>query len=427
LFTNKEFLLMVYLRRALLVLLFFVCIWAVFAQDNTPDPAQIYRFIHFSSSERAGDVRWIEIWERRDAARGDREWLMVDSGGTLAGVESTCYYALAIGGGTPLYMKDGELQPVGTAQELFDTIENRRLADNSQFFATSLDCAAQGTATINGIAAEQCTFENEDAGGVFLIKPPATAQGELWRAVEGRYPVSYQFSADGSNGSVDHRYEFVPPPANFEIRQPVQSEMMCFESGLPYPDDATPLTGNLTYAAYESPLSQAELERFYDLELVPDWEIGAASPNGGRIYRQALAEGNQCTLQLRFSAGRNNSTIVAASVFAETPNIALPEVLNSPIVVQSMYSLPVIPFTGTVSEAAAIFTGDYQAQGWTLREDLTDIRTGDDIPVEAHSAFIVLAQDDQETYITIDALDATNSNVFIQTRAGLCATPFEMP
>lgn len=418
---------MSYLRRWLLVLLVFGFIWTVFAQDMTPDPAQIYRFIHFSSSERAGDVRWIEIWERRDNARGDREWIMVDNSGTVAGVESTCYYALAIGGGTPLYMKDGELQPVSTAQELFDTIDNRRLADNSQFYATSLDCEAQGTATVNGIAAEQCTFENEDASGVFLIKPPATAHGELWRAVNGRYPVSYQFAADGSNGSVDHRYEFVPPLDNFEIRQPAQTAMMCFESGFPYPQAATPLTGNLTYTAYESQLSQAELERFYDLELVPDWEVRDASPNSGRIYRQTLANGNQCTLQLRFSAGRNNSTIVSASVFAETPNISLPETLTTPIVVQSMYSLPVIPFTGTVSEAAAIFTNDYQAQGWTLREDLTDIRTADDVPPEEHSAFIVLAQDDQETYITIDALSPTNSQVFIQTRAGLCATPFTAP
>lgn len=406
-------------RLLLIALIVFVAISLAVGQDIIPNPAQIYRFIHFSSDERAGDVRWIEIWERRDDQVGDREWIMVDSSGSMSGVESTCYYALAIGGGTPLYMEDGELQSVSSAQELFDTIENRRLADNSQFYVAARECTPQDTQNLNGIQSERCTFENEDASGVFLIKSPATSQGELWRAVDGHYPVSYQFVADGSNGTVAHRYEFIPPPADFHIRQPNQTSMMCFDRAFLYPSDSTVLTSNLTYTAFESDLRQEELERFYDLELVPDWEIGNGSSGSERIYQYTLENDNQCTLQIRFNQGRDNKTLVVASVFAKTPNIALPDDLSRPIVVQSMYSLPIIPFTGTVNQAVSVFTNDYQAQGWVLRDDLTDIR--DD------SAFIVLAQDDQETYITIDALTSDRTSVLIQTRAGLCATPFEIP
>ena len=39
---------------------------AAWVAAQPPDPVQIYRTIKQTSDARAGDVRWIEIWETRD-------------------------------------------------------------------------------------------------------------------------------------------------------------------------------------------------------------------------------------------------------------------------------------------------------------------------------------------------------------------------
>ncbi|GAB5492813.1 MAG: hypothetical protein Phog2KO_30280 [Phototrophicaceae bacterium] len=408
------------LRIPLILILMFSMYSLLMAQGITPDPSQVYRFIKISSNENATDTRWIEIWERRDGQ--DREWVMIDSeSDPISGIESTCYYALAIGGGVPLYLVDDEVLPTGNAQELFDEIENRRLVDNAENYVTNLDCASEQSDTINGIQSDLCTFE-EDAFGLFLVRPPATATGDLWLASDGDYVVDYDFRAQGPLTTVEHRYDFIPPDNNFAIEPQQVDSMLCFDNSFPVPDDTQLLTGNTTFSAYASPLRMDELQTFYDLELIPDWEAGGATPGGGRVFRRTLDSGTQCTLSLRFGDGQNDTTTIAASVFPESVNVEsleLPDDFSSPVVVQSVYSLPVISFLGTVTDAVSNFTSDYETQGWSLRDDLTDIRD--------ESAFIVLTQDEQEMYITINNTTKERSSVLIQTRAGICGPTFDMP
>lgn len=404
-----------------LVLIFIFTVYSfLMAQGITPDPSQVYRFIKISSNENATDTRWIEIWERRDGQ--DREWIMIDSeSDPVTGIESTCYYALAIGGGVPLYLVDDEVLPTGNAQELFEEMENRRLVDNAENYVTNLDCETKQDAVINGVESSLCTFEG-DAFGLFLVRPPATATGELWIASDGDYVVEYNFSAQGPLTTVNHLYEFIPPANSFSIEPLQVDSMLCFDNSFPTPEDTQLLTGNTTFSAYASPLRIDELQTFYDLELVPEWEVGGAIPRGGRVFNKTLEDGTQCTLSLRFGEGQNDMTTIAASVFPQSVNVEsleLPDDFSSPVVVQSVYSLPVISFTGTVTEAVTNFTSDYANQGWSLREDLTDIR--DD------SAFIVLTQDGQEMYITINTISEERSSVLIQTRAGICGPTFQVP
>lgn len=393
--------------------------WAALAQAGLPDPSQIYRFIKISNTERAGDVRWIEIWEQNDGS--DFELTMLDSEGTLMGMASSCHYVLALGNSTPLYLVDDERIPVPDAATLRQEIENRRLVVNVNNFVQGLECVVEEQVIINGVQAERCTVEN-DAFGLFLVRPPATAEGNLWVASNDGYPVRYDFSAAGQRDIVAHRYELLQPAASFAIVPQQVDEMVCFDGLFPAPNGATLLNGGLNFSIYESGLRVDELETFYDLALAPDWQSVSTLNDGGRLYRRTLADGATCTLSLRYSEGRDSTRLVAASVFPETLNpdsLNLPDDFQSPVVVQNVYSFAPIVLDGTVPEVVNFFIGDYQSQGWSARDELTDVRED--------SAFVVLAQGEQEEWLTFDALADNRVSVTRQTRAGVCGPTFDVP
>ncbi|MBN1454071.1 MAG: hypothetical protein JW963_23850 [Anaerolineales bacterium] len=388
-------------------------------QQNMPERVQIYRFIRFTSHERAGDIRWIEIWESHDDSRRARQVVMVDGMGGQQGVEVSCYYALAIGAGVPVYMADGERVPVDTADRLWDIFENKRLVAQSELFATETDCKAEGSENVNGIQTQHCSFENVDASTLFLIRPPATSRGELWTAADGGFPVRYEFEANGSDGDVFHRFEAIAPPDNFVIAPPHDVDLLCFDDGFPVPDTTIPLTGgNLTYAAFESDMNMDELERFYDRSLLPAWSSEGSDEQGARIYKHTLDSGNECQLHLRLTQRADaRGTYLAASVYpsyVEAANLPSPQGFEEPVVVQSLTSAT-ITIDGDVETALAEYIPSLEGTGWVMREELTDIRED--------SAFVTLARDNYEMHITVDGRDG-KTVLRLQTRVAVCGSTF---
>jgi hypothetical protein len=390
------------------------------AQTIRQVPGQVYRFIKFSGDDRAGNIRWIEIWDTQTTA-GDLEWTMIDNEWMPGvGIETQCYYATAIGNGTPLYVEDGELQPIETRDQLLQELENRRLVLNSEFYVNDNECTETITNTINGISSASCVFEDQDASGIFLIKSPATSVGTLWRAIDGDYPVRYDFAADGSSGDVEHRYELFPNDS-ITIEQPDVSNLLCFDGAFPIPESTSPASrGSLTFTALQSDLSTSELQTFYDNALSDTWNITGNRPNGGRVYSRELDGGSICTLEMRFRESPNGKTGVTASVFPEEVNLENLEVTDeftSPVVIQS-YASVLYTERGAVQEIVNRQVSQ-QGEDWFIRDDLTDIRED--------SAFVVLAQADsqQEIYITVDRLNDEESTVQVQTRAGVCGPTFD--
>jgi hypothetical protein len=241
--------------------------------------------------------------------------------------------------------------------------------------------------------------------------------------------VRYEFEAQGSDGGAAHSYAFVPPGDDFRIEPPQSASMLCFEEGLPVPEDTLLINANLRFAAYESPLPVSDLQTHFDLELVPAWENVDNTVGGGRVYRRMLDDNTQCTLSLRFGVGRDGATTIAANVLTSLINpddLAVTDDLASPVVVQSLYTLSSVPYSGQVSEAVSALETQYVAEGWQPRPELTDIRLDAEDPA-AHSAFMVFTQDEQELYLTIDSRPDGTALVSTQIRAGLCGPTFDVP
>lgn len=410
-----------------LVLLVIVCISIGFAaaQDSgVPDPVQIYRTIKFTSDARAGDLRWIEIWETQDRAAGDRQWVMIDVEGTVNGVEATCYHAVALGSGSPIYFVDDELVPVGSAEELFEEIENRRLVDQSLLYVEDYvdnfdDIEVVGEENVVGIASEKRELIDQDAANLFLIKPPAVSAAELWTAVDGGYITRYEFTADGSTGDVSHTYRLRP---GGDIQPPDEVDMQCFDGGFPVARDTEPLvTGNLTHSTFQSALTTEQLQSHYDQTLTPEWNPAGNSPRGGRIYERTLENGSVCRLGLEFQPNTNGGTVMTARVVPESITeetfADITDEFVSPVVVQTASNFA-FSVTGTVQDALGDVLPDLERDGWTARPELTDLR--------ADSAFVTLSKDGVDTHVIVDNAGA-NSTVRVQQREPVCGPTFAVP
>lgn len=361
-------------------------------------------------------MRWIEIWESRAAT--DRRWVMIDAQGQADEVEYSCYHTLAIGSGAPIYIKDDQLIPVQDAQQLFSEIQNHNLVDQSELYVSGRECAVQDADVINGVEAQKCTFENQDAANLFLIKPPATSIGELWTAAEGGYSVRYRFSAQGTNGTVEHRYEAVQPPTNFSISLPTSAHLTCFEGDFPIPDGGVTLASGLNFATIESDSDTQTLQRFYDEKLFPAWESAGNSPTGGRLYSRMLDNGTECRVNLNFGRGRDDKTLISADVYPQSVNVEsfqLPNDLASPVVIQAAKANFLI--AGGVQNALDELVPDFEESGWVVREELSDVRED--------SAFVTLKNDAENTemHIIVDRM-GTNARVNIQTRDPFCGPRF---
>ena len=409
------------LRNFILVAVLVLSFGLVSAQA-LPDPVQIYRTIQFTSDARAGDVRWIEIWETQDNASGDRQWVMVDLQGKPDGIESTCYHAVAIGGGSPVYFVDGELTPVDSAQTMFDEIENRRLVDQSLLYVENTvdnfdSIEVVGQETIAGIPSEQRTLTDTDASNLFLIKPPATSTANLWTAANGGYVTRYEFTADGSTGDVSHTYRLQP---GGEIQPPTEVNMQCFEGGFPLPEGTEPLvTGNLTHGSFTSTRTPDQLKQDYEELLLGEWEPTGNTPRGGRIYQRTLANGSICRLGLEFQKNGSGAVMtarvvpdfVSAETFADLPD------MSSPVVIQTASNLTV-SVAGDVETALAQVLPDLENDGWVRRPELTDIR--------ADSALVTVSKDGVDTHVIVD-YDGANSSVRVQQREPVCGPTFVVP
>jgi hypothetical protein len=393
------------MRRWLFMALLLCVLAVVIAAQRSytlPAPYEVYRLIVIRDNDRAGDIEWLEVWERRDGQ--DTEWVMVEADSDMTGITTRCHYLLAMGSGTPLYMIDGEAQAVDGALTVIAETQQRRLMVNSDVHIRDVACDSTEDGLINGIPAERCTFADEDALNLFEMKPPATSQGDLWTALDGGYPLQYDFIAQGSTKSAEHTFSY--QTLTEQITPPTDVSLMCFEDDFPLPSDATLLNSTLTFLSYETPLSRDELNSFYATQL-DDWTIEDNRPNAGRVYETTLASGTTCQIQMRFGAGRDDNTIVATTVYPEDVNVEnfrLPDTISEAIVVQDFLRRD--QFEGTVREVAQRLI-DEQGDDWTVRDDLTDIR--DD------SAFIAMSDGEQIAYITLDARSDGDTDGIIQT------------
>jgi hypothetical protein len=394
------------------------------ASAQVPDSVQIYRTIKLSEDTRAGDLLWIEIWETQ--ARDDWQWVMIDVRGTPDGVESTCYHAVALGGGAPIYFMDDELVPVSSAATLRQEIENRRLVDQSLLYVEDLenfnDVQVVGTDTIAGIPSEQRTLTDQDAANLFLIKPPATSVADLWTAVDGGFVTRYRFRADGSTGDVSHTYDLLPGGT---IQPPSTVNLQCFNDGFPLPDGAAPLvTGSLTHGTFNYDGTVEAMRNFYQETLTTDWESGGNTPQGGRIYTRTLDNGSTCRLGLQFQNNPNGGTVMTARVnpdiVSDATFAAIPDEFISPVVVAGTAQTLSITLPETVDGALAQVLPDLEASGDVQLAALTDIRED--------SAFVALRNTttNADTYVIVDH-NGTVSNVRVLQQEPICGPTFTVP
>lgn len=412
------------LRKLVLFVLLIGCLGLVSAQEeNLPDPVQIYRTIKFTSDERAGDVRWIEIWETQNRAQGDRQWVMIDLQGSEAGIEESCYHAVALGGGAPIFFENGELVPVDNAETLFNEIENRRLVDQSLLYVSGFvenfdSIEVLGEEMVAGIPSERRELVDQDAANLFLIKPPATSVAELWTAIDGSFVTQYTFTADGSSGDVSHTYQLIP---GGDIQPPREVNLQCFSEGFPLPEDTEPLvTGNLVHGSFRSEQPIGELQRFYSEVLVPEWEALGNTPTGGRVFSRTLENESICRLGLEFQDNPSGGSVMTVRVipeFVTEENISnMTDEFVSPVVIlNANFSLTI---EGTVQEVVDGILPDFESDGWSLRPELTDLRE--------ESALLTINKDGLETHIIVDG-NGTNANVRIQQRDPVCGPTFDVP
>lgn len=414
------------IRRIPLTLLVIIFVGLVTSQStDLPDPVQIYRYIKVTSDERAGDVRWIEIWETQNRAQNDRQWVMIDlEGNADGGITSTCYHALALGSGSPVYFVNDQLVPVANAQQMLDEIANRRLVDQSllyvEEFVENFDSiAVLGEETVAGIPSQRRELVDQDATNLFLIKPPATSTAQLWTAVDGDYVTRYEFTADGSTGDVTHVYRL---QEGGSIEPPSEVNMQCFDGPFPQDEGMQPLVeGNLTHSSFRSDASIDDLRGFYDEELTPAWESAGNTPQGGRVYTRSMDNGSVCRLGLQFQSDPSGGTVMTARVIPEAVSEEtfsdITAEFTSPVVVQTASNFA-FSFAGTVQDAVESVVIDLEADGWVRRPELTDIRET--------SALVTLTKDSVDTHVIIDG-NGINANIRIQQREPVCGPTFAVP
>lgn len=390
---------------------------SILAQTNIPNPRQIHRLIVRRDNNDSSNIRWIEIWESQDDRNDARQWVMIDAQSSSQGVDYHCHNALAIGDGTPIYMVDGERQPVTNAQTLFDDIQNNNLSEQSVVFVDRAECSLSGEAMINGIPSSQCLFQNVDMTGLYLIKGNATSAGELWRANDGGYMVTYDFKAQGTDVSVSHYYSLFPRDSDFTIQAPTDVSLQCFEDGFPLPANTEILTTNSVYATFSSEQSIPALESFYDNTLRSDWTIDS-SLTDGHSYIKQIGDTGVCRLNLRLRPGTNNQSLIAAEVFPENiGEIQLPTDIASASVVQNAGTVSFkveMPLQDIITD----LVNDLTQSNWVVRDDLTDKRE--------NSAFITLADGNFEKHIIAESKNDSTS-VVIQDRSPICGPIFDHP
>lgn len=108
--------------------------------------------------------------------------------------------------------------------------------------------------------------------------------------------------------------------------------------------------------------------------------------------------------------------VVPEFVSEETFNDITDE-FTSPVVVASAANFG-FTVTGNVQNALDSVLPDLRSDGWTLREEITDIRD--------NSAFITLRKDGIEMHVIIDG-ETGNANVRIQQREPVCGPTFDIP
>lgn len=386
---------------------------------------QNYQLIRRLDSERAGNIRWVELWESQDKPNNARQLVMIDAQGRPqgSGVDARCYFASSTDNGIPTYIVDNERIPVSSASMLWEQLENRRLFNQSQFFVKNWDCQPQGSETVNGFETQHCTFENVDATGLFLVRPPATSTGDLWTAANGS-PVRYRFEAEGADAKLLHKYEMLVPPENFVIVPTGDTvNLLCFDSSFPMPRDTKAVSfGSLTRAAFDSSLTREDLVNFYDSELKQgSWvkQKPADAVNGPFNYSRVLPNGSKCEFTLSFTGRSGAINQFSAEVFpsyATADNLPLPE--NLPETFSLSATNATLQVDGSVADAIQQFLPNFLAEGWVQRDELTDIRD--------NSAFITLARDDYEMHVIIDS-GPGRAFVQIQTRSAACGPTFDAP
>lgn len=412
------------MRKLSLLSVFFI--FFVFAltraQQGPPDPSQLYRFIRISG-ERAGDVRWFEIWQTRDDRSSSFSWVMIAAEGTPTGVEYMCHRALIQGGGAPLYVVDGEQIPVENAEQLAEQLADRRLVINSESYANSVDCKSETLEPVNGVPSISCEFEGEDASSLFNVKPPATSSGTLWRAADGDYLTRYIFEAQGElenqTSQVFHRYELVQPTSANIIDAPLTTNLSCFNGDVPLPENTRPLFANtLTHAAFETERTVDQVRQFFDEALIPTWESIGNTADGDREYSRVLENGTLCNMSIGYREINNttNFVIQVYPVLVNPGSLQLTEDLTSPIVIQSASTLD-FTVEGGIDAALDEVLPDYAAEGWQQRNDLT-IRRDD-------SAFVTLEKDMSELHVIVDER-GERSSVIVQQRDPVCGPTFEV-
>lgn len=439
-------------KYTLVVLLLTMMAVSAAAQMGTPPPETglYYRLLRIASDDKATDTRWIEMWERVDTENNRREVILLEARAGANGVEDSCQYVRVSPDEPALQLADGVRQPVFDAANVFNTLPNARVfGQYNQFVSFISACGQTGSGTVNSVNAEQCGFEGVDASNLFLIRPPATANGARWAAPNGQ-PVSYRMEVDGDDSTVLSRYEYIPSQVNIaSTSSQSELQMACMNIPLPLPEGSTLLAQNGdTYAVFDSSVSLPDLRAHHEDRLTSEeyqnpvvWRAEAIDDERQQSFVRSMPDGSQCRLEINYTPTDGGGPTAyditvrpgftqAANLLAGAPAAEEPaegEITEEAEATEEPETTAVTALSATnanatvpggVQDALDLYLPRYIAEGWVLREDLTDQRED--------SAFVTLSRDNYEMHIMVEAL-VGSSIVRIQTRTAACGPTFSPP
>jgi hypothetical protein len=401
-------------------------------QAQTPtqpdEPVQIYRFILQENYSRAGDIHWIEAWESFDTNLNARQLVMMEGIGSADSLDITCYYALGIGNNTPIYIKDGETQPVDAAAQFWNTLKNREIMIQASSFVDFFGEGCQSTAaeTVNGYETQHCAFEGQDASGIFLVNGTAQGNGQIW-FTEDDFTVRYLFEAGGQVNHVIHRYEVLPFEGSLSPEDLPEVPLACFDEAFPVPDDTNIVNQTNIYAFLESELDPAALQEYYTQGLDEmGWEpISGGTPTQLNFEKPITNEEGEeqaiCRASLRFTPNNAGSrmTVDVYPNAVNWDNLSTAKGFNGTVVQSALDSFVLaIPSISPLDVAQQKIT-ERTALGYTLRDEL--------YLEQDNSSFVALrGPDGIDEYYVVDATPAGGSTLSVFRGQPICGPHFEV-
>ncbi len=424
---KRGVLLLLALTAVLTTIVFATVVYVPAEAQTATEPTRTYRLIRTLFDDTVTTMRWIELWENEDPTTGSRELVMVQANGSSQGVDDTCSYVNLKPTDVPVYVVAGVRQQVTDANTAWTSLPNRNVLDSYRNFAATITCDAPTTETVNGVEAGKCSFTDVAANSLFLVRPPATASGERWLTTASSAPLKYTMTVDGSDSVVYSRYEVLTGGEGLAPAADVR--LMCFEEPFPVAPDLTLLTSDQqTGALFDTIAPLPTIQQFYTATFQLDqyktagWVASGQPDEARQSFLRTYASGEQCRVDLLYTPA---SGVNAATVEVEIlPDYMLKRLQfaadnQGNISVASSATNAQILEAMNVPDAVAKYQPTFEAEGWTLRPDLTDISRDD-------SAFVTLERDNYQLHIIVEGTPG-RSFVRIQTRTKACGPTFKVP